>query len=1101
MPVAILGREKSTATQSGRLTLVVPTEFNSVQEAANEAKKERFGQLGYSSIDYYEYNSPEQLQEHISSYSMTHPEQGYDPEARQQSNENIRYAKQAAEQIAQGRNPSIAEREALNRFKINSLSQSQNEQLKNLNRAVQSNQLDASQYGQVAQQIVNPKLYNQANKDEQFRQAVRSSPEIQAYAREARQQAINDVLSKQTQNDINEMVGKGKGLNTNQLLNNHDVVSNQFRNNARVYDSNSDLGFNYKMDLSKVQIPRVKSDQESVERSDFNPQQASPTKYTPDGRIEKATWKDEFFPDALYGETAQNFFGKRATIARSQHNELANQLYSTGEFVVSYPIGLIKGLTAPINPDFYKGLYDSVKSPYETFAQVGEDLRQNPAKFAGENLGFTKGFGVATSPIISEVSKYKPSKYNPTTGSFDIIKKSTSKGGVIPKGEPVFEVKASVPVRDIAQKTALKAGQFATSDIGQSIIQPVAPIVAAKFIPEVAGVGVVEGGVVGGTPSKVTIRKRNAGNPNFGKGIKEPTYTTPSREIQVNTRYNQDLTQYEKDLGIKRVKERSLVVAPQTINRGSIEVNIPYGNKQQLQIGTEKYIKPRVTSQEPVGQFFQSFDSPKLVSNLKTIEYQPTKTFKVMKLSRIPEQKQLTSVTYKGNPSKVTYTGAGQLSESSKEMRDIPFKDNTGNVAGFVSVDKGGLFVLKGNKLIQKPIRNIEEPSINPSTQTTSQIYETQPENKQPHPTKRDLFGGDIIIRNQGVSPQRAGFRRGTPESALRNLYNQRLAQQNFNLVGNPYSNDFVLSPNKGGAFGGVLPKSMSDLVNSMNPFKESPSTKARINTRESLLSNSRQGTSLSSANKQRNFFKERLNQRTTPKTFIDTMQNINQGIGQIQDAAQDVTQIPLTDVAVDSLQAQDLGQDTIPITLPKLDVQPISILPNEPIPSNIKNPKIDSYFDFEIYKPIKNPKRPEPFGPFDDGDSDALDGFLQFTPKSNNKKPSTLYNVLVREGGRKSDRFKPASSKPLPYYKALNLGADIVDNTTARTFKIIKSKIKGAIKDDSSFFKADKFRSPKGNTKLPAFSFVEKSRNAIDTYGELMGIPFASKNKRRSIV
>lgn len=86
-------------------------------------------------------------------------------------------------------------------------------------------------------------------------------------------------------------------------------------------------------------------------------------------------------------------------------------------------------------------------------------------------------------------------------------------------------------------------------------------------------------------------------------------------------------------------------------------------------------------------------------------------------------------------------------------------------------------------------------------------------------------------------------------------------------------------------------------------------------------------------------------------------------------------------------------------------------------------------------------------------------------------------YNVLVKEKGR----FIKVNKKPLPEYKAKNLGADVVDNTPTAQFKLKRAK-KIKAQDSTRFFKSTKFRAKKG-------SYIELSRNRIDSTGELQGI------------
>ena len=107
-------------------------------------------------------------------------------------------------------------------------------------------------------------------------------------------------------------------------------------------------------------------------------------------------------------------------------------------------------------------------------------------------------------------------------------------------------------------------------------------------------------------------------------------------------------------------------------------------------------------------------------------------------------------------------------------------------------------------------------------------------------------------------------------------------------------------------------------------------------------------------------------------------------------------------------------------------------------------------------------------------------------------------YDVYVREGEKRRDRFIKANKTPLPKNKALNFGGRIVDDTVSASFKLQRSdkKVKPQ-QDDFNFFLADKFRQPKGKTKLPLGTWVEKNNYRIDSLGELQGIPFSSRKNK----
>ena len=87
---------------------------------------------------------------------------------------------------------------------------------------------------------------------------------------------------------------------------------------------------------------------------------------------------------------------------------------------------------------------------------------------------------------------------------------------------------------------------------------------------------------------------------------------------------------------------------------------------------------------------------------------------------------------------------------------------------------------------------------------------------------------------------------------------------------------------------------------------------------------------------------------------------------------------------------------------------------------------------------------------------------------------------VFVKEKG-----YFKASSEAMPKNEALAFGASLVDNSTARGFKLVKAKKLVAPSLLPKPLLLGKFRRAKRNRKV----FVEKSTFAIDSWGELQGI------------
>ena len=84
--------------------------------------------------------------------------------------------------------------------------------------------------------------------------------------------------------------------------------------------------------------------------------------------------------------------------------------------------------------------------------------------------------------------------------------------------------------------------------------------------------------------------------------------------------------------------------------------------------------------------------------------------------------------------------------------------------------------------------------------------------------------------------------------------------------------------------------------------------------------------------------------------------------------------------------------------------------------------------------------------------------------------------------------KFRRVNRKPLTGTSALALGQKITDNDPRRSFFIGKGKGK-AVNLRLRRFNAKRYRKPVGKTRLPLFAFVEKSKFAISSKGEIRGI------------
>lgn len=145
----------------------------------------------------------------------------------------------------------------------------------------------------------------------------------------------------------------------------------------------------------------------------------------------------------------------------------------------------------------------------------------------------------------------------------------------------------------------------------------------------------------------------------------------------------------------------------------------------------------------------------------------------------------------------------------------------------------------------------------------------------------------------------------------------------------------------------------------------------------------------------------------------------------------------------------------------------------------------LDTLADFGLDNKFDEP--PPRRGKFD------LD--LDFTPK----REKQAYDALVKQG----KSFVKVNNKPLTRKGALQTAAQFVDQTTAASFKIRKTKGKpqqsGLL---GGFVLGGKFRPSKSAKRRAQNIFVEKNQFRIDTPGEIQGITVkglqALENKRR---
>jgi hypothetical protein len=97
-------------------------------------------------------------------------------------------------------------------------------------------------------------------------------------------------------------------------------------------------------------------------------------------------------------------------------------------------------------------------------------------------------------------------------------------------------------------------------------------------------------------------------------------------------------------------------------------------------------------------------------------------------------------------------------------------------------------------------------------------------------------------------------------------------------------------------------------------------------------------------------------------------------------------------------------------------------------------------------------------------------------------------FDVFVRESSPKGEsevQEVKVNKSPLPRNRALNLGDDYVDNTSARTFRLVPAGTTDEV-DDPGFLDAYKYRRKQSNNpKIKIESFIEQNQFLIDSPGE----------------
>jgi hypothetical protein len=203
-------------------------------------------------------------------------------------------------------------------------------------------------------------------------------------------------------------------------------------------------------------------------------------------------------------------------------------------------------------------------------------------------------------------------------------------------------------------------------------------------------------------------------------------------------------------------------------------------------------------------------------------------------------------------------------------------------------------------------------------------------------------------------------------------------------------------------------------------------------------------------------------------KTYIGSLYDSK--LSNVSGVKYDTT--PLYDTKLDIKQDTKLNTDSLLRTDSKIDVKTDTKLDmlqkTKPKYDSKLDLKYDFNYRFEPKDPFKEkPPKEEPPKPpkfkFYGGDESLNSGF----------------NAEVKAG----NKWLKVNRKPLTFTSALAEASEVVDNTSARSFRITKAKGKPEESGTLKSFNPDKF------TRKKSGVFIEKSAFAIDTTGEIQGI------------
>ena len=238
--------------------------------------------------------------------------------------------------------------------------------------------------------------------------------------------------------------------------------------------------------------------------------------------------------------------------------------------------------------------------------------------------------------------------------------------------------------------------------------------------------------------------------------------------------------------------------------------------------------------------------------------------------------------------------------------------------------------------------------------------------------------------------------------------------------------------------------------------------------------------------------------QLTSPILALATQQALglkqDQGVISLTDTSLD--QLPSTDIIQGQQQKQIISQEPIHDSIISPDIfKPI--FPLIPIIPPRKPPRIPPRKPPRIIPPrIGPPRLPPRIPPRKPPKEPPRRPIILILKARSQEKPT--FNVLVREGERRADKFKTVG-KNLPRNKAINLGRGIVDNFVEASFRI-KPTGKKTLIPDTFPQTLPKFRRPRKGTKLPGDTFIEKRKFRIDSGGEKLGLAFFKRKKQARV-